>query len=346
LTDPGARWLNVSLHQLDAGRAALGRMLDALGYGPRPTPSERILQQPGFELHGYGGPPAAPALLIVPAPIKGPYIWDMTPQVSVVQRALSVDMRVYMLRWRSPGPREAGFGLPEAVAAIETAAAAIDSPRLLLAGHSLGGSLAAIAATTLPQRPRGLLLLASPLAFEPGVGALETLLARAPGAEDLVDGSSMPGSGLALGAYLAAPEAFGLERWLDWWQSSADPAARAMHLRILRWSLDELAMPRALFTDVVTQLYRGDCFARGRLVLGDRMAALADLTAPTLVVSEAKSRVVPAQSAYPPLLAERAQVLWYHGEPGVGLQHVGMLVGRDTHRQLWPRIMGWLEARA
>lgn len=343
MNGPGALLLNLSMHQLDAGRSALGQMLDRLGYGPETSPSDCILQRPGFELHSYGGPSAAPALLIVPAPIKRPYIWDMAPQVSVVRHALEAGMQVYMLRWRPPNGREAG--LNEAIAAIETAAAAIDSPRLLLAGHSLGGSLAAIAATVLPRRPRGLLLLAAPLAFEPGVGALECLLAQAPLIERFVGGSSVPGSGLALGAYLAAPEAFGLERWLDWLQSSADPAARAMHLRIVRWSLDELAMPGGLFADVVSQLYRGDCFARGQLMVAGRAAALADLAVPTLVVTEASSRVVPPQSAYPPLLAERADVLWYHGEQGVALQHVGVLVGRNAHEQLWPRILNWLEAK-
>jgi polyhydroxyalkanoate synthase len=35
-------------------------------------------------------------------------------------------------------------------------------------------------------------------------------------------------------------------------------------------------------------------------------------------------------------------VLWYEGDTGVAVQHVGMLVGESAHRHLWPEIVRWL----
>ena len=29
-------------------------------------------------------------------------------------------------------------------------------------------------------------------------------------------------------------------------------------------------------------------------------------------------------------------------ETGVGLQHVGPLVGRRVHREIWPGVIGWM----
>lgn len=39
-------------------------------------------------------------------------------------------------------------------------------------------------------------------------------------------------------------------------------------------------------------------------------------------------------------------LLWHSYETGVCLQHVGMLVGRKAHRQLWPQIVSWLRSRS
>jgi polyhydroxyalkanoate synthase len=36
------------------------------------------------------------------------------------------------------------------------------------------------------------------------------------------------------------------------------------------------------------------------------------------------------------------RMLWYQGDVGVALQHVGVLVGRNAHRHLWPEILGWV----
>ena len=53
---------------------------------------------------------AGPALLILPAPFKRAYIWDLGPQVSVVRRC-SRGLRVFLLEWTPPSLRQDGFGL-------------------------------------------------------------------------------------------------------------------------------------------------------------------------------------------------------------------------------------------
>jgi polyhydroxyalkanoate synthase len=36
-------------------------------------------------------------------------------------------------------------------------------------------------------------------------------------------------------------------------------------------------------------------------------------------------------------------VLEYAGDVGVNLQHVGVLVGKSAHEQIWPAIFAWLD---
>lgn len=331
------------MHQLDLVHLQLGRVMDSLGLGPQPSPSTVRLSRPLFELHEYDGL-GERTLLIVPAPIKSPCIWDMTPQSSVVRRCLDAGIRVAMMAWHPPTPAQKNCGLADYIEAIGEATAALPGARPALAGHSLGGTLAAILTSMAPQWVKSLVLLGTPLQFAAGIGALESLVEWLPPAGIAAAGwTSIPGSTLGLGAYLAAPEEFGRERWLDWLQSLSDRRALQQHLRVMRWTLDELAMPKQLFEDVIEQLYRCDRFATGELTVGGKVAALERLEVPLLVVADARSRVVPPQSAYPPMLAARgAQVLWYQREPGVCLQHVGPLIGRRAHHELWPRIIAWL----
>jgi polyhydroxyalkanoate synthase len=67
---------------------------------------------------------------------------------------------------------------------------------------------------------------------------------------------------------------------------------------------------------------------------------------PILAVVDPQSRLVPPSSVFPFL--ERTSAPWtlrehHEAEAGAALGHVGALVGRQAHRELWPAILGWLE---
>ena len=99
----------------DRWRRWRGGWLDALGLGPRETPWRSVDVAAGVRLHCYDGarePDAVPVLL-VPAPIKQPYIWDLLPRISVVRRCLEAGLRVYLAAWRAPEPGQRDGGLAE-----------------------------------------------------------------------------------------------------------------------------------------------------------------------------------------------------------------------------------------
>jgi hypothetical protein len=41
-----------------------------------------------------------------------------------------------------------------------------------------------------------------------------------------------------------------------------------------------------------------------------------------------------------------ARIIEYKGEIGVGLQHLGILVGRQAHARVWPEIIAWLKGHS
>jgi polyhydroxyalkanoate synthase len=70
------------------------------------------------------------------------------------------------------------------------------------------------------------------------------------------------------------------------------------------------------------------------------------LSAPALAVVSTADEVCPLASIKPfmdALPAEHARIIEYPGEVGVGLQHLGILVGRRAHESVWPEIAAWIK---
>ena len=187
------------LENIDRVRRLQGATLDALGFGSLETSYETVFSQPGVTLRRYGSRDSAgPLLLMIPAPIKRPYIFDLAPEVSVVRRCLDQGARVFLVEWQPAAP---DFGLAEFADRLLLASleAAGEEPPILIA-HSLGGLLAAVFAALHPDRIRALVLLAAPLHFAPEASIFRELvsdreLAGLPG--------FLPGSFLSLASVRA-----------------------------------------------------------------------------------------------------------------------------------------------
>jgi polyhydroxyalkanoate synthase len=343
----------------EMARRRLGELMEHLGLGPQTTPSRTVGTWRTARLLAYQEPvhraTQGPVLLMVPAPIKTAYIWDLAPEVSAVRRCLAAGLQTYLVDWRPPQPHDEGMGLEDyasrmILACLDAVSAETKRSKIFLAGHSLGGTLAAIFASLHSDRLHGLIELEGPMEFKAGVGPIETVEATAPVAGTITDAlGNVPGSFISAVSSWADPATFRSEPLLDWLACWRSPTAMTTHLRVRRWTLDETPMPRRLFQEVTEQLYRDNLFADGKLIVGRRRAEPHGLTAPILAVSDPRSRIIPWSSigAYRQRTGSRdVQMLRYEGDVGVMLQHVGVLIGGDAHRFLWPRIIGWMRGHS
>jgi polyhydroxyalkanoate synthase len=328
--------------QVDSVRRLQGALLDVAGVGPLETPYSVAHSEPGLALRRYdGGEQNGPTVLIVPAPIKRPYIWDLAPEVSVVRRCVDAGARVFLADWQAAPPH---FGLDDyAERLIVACLEAAGGGAAILLGHSLGGLFSAIFAALRPERARGVVLLAAPLHFGPHTHAFNTMVAGLE-AQDLPE--RLPGSFLSMASFNAAPKSFGWERWMDGALSLADPSGLRTHLQVQRWTLDEFALPRRLVGELAALIVREDRFARGLLEINARGAAPSQLAAPLLCVLDPLCTLVPTTAVLPVFEAVSSRdktLLDYERDVGVALQHVGPLVSRRAHESLWPRIVRWIE---
>jgi polyhydroxyalkanoate synthase len=128
---------------------------------------------------------------------------------------------VYLVEWTDPGPAEQEFGLDEYAGrmlrdCVEVVTRRTGQAQLVLIGHSLGGTLAAVFAARHPALVRGIALLEAPLHLGPDAGALAPLVAMSPPAGWLRAADAVvPGSFLDVVSAFAAPMSFQVARYAD-----------------------------------------------------------------------------------------------------------------------------------
>ena len=97
----------------------------------------------------------SPSLLIIAAPIKKPYIWDLTPSTSSIRFCLRQGLHVQLLEWLSASSHAGNYGIDDYVLAISeavaTSTATAKGAKPHMIGHSLGGTLAAIYGAFQPE---------------------------------------------------------------------------------------------------------------------------------------------------------------------------------------------------
>lgn len=338
---------------LDEMRRRAGRALDRIDLGPQESEFEIVLSRPAARLRAYGPTRrGSHVIFIVPAPIKRPYIWDLSRDRSVVRKALERGFEVYLVEWTEAHGDEVRLGLEEYALfalgeCLDTIRSRSQPEHVFLAGHSLGGTFASIYSAYHPEQVSGLVLIEAPLHFAEASGAFGPMLdAGVPAKAVLQSSGRVPGSLINLISVCASPRTFQLERYLDFFASLASRADLETHWRVERWTLDELPLPRSLFEDVVEQLYREDRFMRGELMIGNRRLHPRDITSPVFAVYDPASRIIPAASIlefYARVDSQNKEATPYLGDTGVALQHVGALVGESAHRLIWPRIFDWLQ---
>jgi polyhydroxyalkanoate synthase len=345
----------LAFEQMDRFRQWSGVLLDSVGFAPRESAFHVAYKEPGLQLRRYADAwDAGPALLIAPAPIKRGYIWDLAPEVSVVRRCRQLGMRVYMAEWMEDADRATRhFGIDDfadrlLTACVDAIEADTGQRKVILAGHSLGGTLAAIFACLHPERVRGLVLLEAPLHFAGDAGKFAGAVAATPDARLIEQAfGHVPGSFLNVASVASAPAEFQWQRLTDFLFCVSDRNAFATHMRVERWMHDEFPLPGRLFSEVVELLYRRDKLMQGTLCVAGRQVGPRSLDAPLLCVVDPRSTIIPPESILPfheAAAAPRKKLLYYHGDVGVAVQHVGVLVGASAHAHTWPAIFDWLSA--
>ncbi|WP_157571103.1 alpha/beta fold hydrolase [Nocardioides insulae] len=355
---------------LNAVRAAAGHLTEALVYGGladlRPMPRTLIDEGPLREVYRYrpGGTTAAhadpvgepgmdpgvdPVLLV--APVAAPaFCYDLRRGCSLAEHLVDTGRPTYLVDYERIDLHGGDLDLAPWVddvvpTAVESVSADAGGRPVHLVGWSMGGIFAALGAADRPDLPIGsLTVLGSPfdLASVPMLAppSPQVPLAgdRRPQGRRLF--GDLPGPLLRRTLQLGPVDRL-LGRPLAVASHLDDPDYLAQLEAVDRFTASTTAYPGRAFGQLYHRLLGGSEIATGRVVLGGRTVALADLTAPTLVLAGAGDAITPldAVRAVVPLL-EGAREVRLEVVPG---GHLGMLTGRAARTSTWPVLTTWLD---
>jgi polyhydroxyalkanoate synthase len=297
------------------------------------TPGKVVHRNQLMELIQYE--PSSPAvrrepILFVPPWIKKYYIFDLSPQNSLVKYLTDQGFTVFMISWKNPGPDDRDLGLDayrtlgimEALAAISAIA---PFQKVHAAGYCLGGTLLSIAAAAMARdgedRLATLTLLATQTDF---TDAGEATLFLDEGEVASIEDVMRP-QGFLDERYSTAAFQTLWSKDLAWsrivGEYLLDKRPPVTDLTV--WNADAPRVPYRLHSECLRELFLANDLAEGRLTEGNEPVMLSDIRLPVFAMGAEHDHIVPWQSTYRINGQVEGQVTFVLASGGHGTSIVG-----------------------
>lgn len=319
------------------------------------TPKDVVWAKNKARLYRYRSPQGPPRkysvpILFVYALINKPYILDLTPGNSLVERLVDDGYDVYLLDWGVPGEEDGGMRFEDYVLdyiprAVRKVLGTSGADRFTLFGYCMGGTMAVMYAATHPGLPlHNLVCLTTPIDFEPA-GLYAAWLDPAHFDVDRVADTFklVPQEMLDLGAKLLKPLQNYIGPYVRLMERIDDEDfVRGWHV-MNHWVNDGVPFPAEAYRQWVRDFYQGNKLYRGELELGGIPVRLENITCNLLNVYAELDHIVPASMSMPlvsRVSSQDATTL------AIKAGHVGVVAGRTAHKQFVPKLEQWLEPRS
>jgi polyhydroxyalkanoate synthase len=282
-------------------------------------------------------------LLIVPHIINRPYILDLSDDVSVVQFFCRQGIEVFMIDWGYPETRHQNISFSHYAEYVNLAFGLMETEAPFALGYCTGGIIALIWASLFPQKPKGLVLMATPVDFadwrDPRLvwGKLLNIhqvvrhFGNIPG--ELIDFIGLQLFSFYWPQFAMEPEFW--EEFLGW-------DAFRNQWRRWRWVMDAQAIPSAAYMQFIEDCYRKNLLIQNRMIVNGQRVDLTRISVPILNLYDRYDHIVPPDSV-------RALGRVYSGndyhEIDFPSSHVGLAASHKAQRHLWPQVADWLKNR-
>jgi polyhydroxyalkanoate synthase len=326
----------------------IGRFFPTFAVAPMSSVKVHADKRRGFKLSRYGTMEKTGGdslkLLIVPHIVNRPYIFDLSEDVSVIGFLSRQGIDTYMIDWGYPTHEHQDISFSHYVRYIDLCISLLETENLFILGYCTGGIISLIWTSFHPGKPKGLLLLATPVDFgdwtDPRIiwgklfqpRAIAGCFGNIPG--ELVDWIAMQLLALHFPQFAASPQ---------FWTEFSDWSAILNNWRRWRWVMDSQAIPGAAYQQFLEDCYQKNLLIKNRMQVESQPVELSRIRCPLLNISALYDHIVPVRSS-------QALARVYGGndyqEIVFPCTHVGLVSGRPSRQKLWPRVAGWLKERA
>ena len=338
----------------DLDRAALRarnglRHLSEVGHPPLgSTPRQLVWERDKVQLWRYDSERAdpGPPVLLVMSLVTRPYVFDLRPGSSLVERLIGRGFDVFLLDWGVPDAVESANTLETYCdeylpLAAEHVRQTGDGAGLTLFGYCLGGVFSLLFVAGHPEIPvRSVVVLGTPIDFS-ALGPLATMLDTGHiSPDDILDETgNVPAHVMLNGLRLLNPTG-AVWSYANLWLHLHDRRYVESHETLDGWARDHVPFPGAAFRQIVDLFVEQGCLVDGSVPLGDRTVELGDIRCPVLSVSGELDYLVPPASSDPLANALTGTTL---DEMRFPTGHVGLFVGRQAQMSYIPAMLDWME---
>jgi class III poly(R)-hydroxyalkanoic acid synthase PhaC subunit len=314
-----------------------------------PTTSAAIEKQRGSVINQKSTP-----LLVVYAFINRHYILDLLPEVSVIRSLLNHGLNIFATDWGTPSAYDKNLTIGHFVnkymdKSIDFIRKITKSDKVSLLGYCWGGDLAIIYAALHPEKVRNLITIATPGDFELDYSLL-AIWTKAMKENYLLDTfGNLPGIMLNAAFILRNPIEY-MHKYFHFFEKPRSLESIAEFFATETWLYDSPPIIGEIYREFIEQCYKQNLLIKSKMRIEDSndgsgiMVDLNNIKMPFLnVVAEKDDLVAPSSSkALNNALKESNDKSLIEHNSG----HVGLMIGKNAHKELWPRVGAWLKKRS
>ncbi|MCA9191282.1 MAG: class III poly(R)-hydroxyalkanoic acid synthase subunit PhaC [Planctomycetales bacterium] len=312
------------------------------------TPHDVVYERGTLKLYHYRrSTPTAVCepVLICYALVNRPYILDLQPKRSVVQRLLEGGLDVYLIDWGVPAEADNRLQLKDYISGAMNDVADVVLKRssteaFNLLGYCMGGTMSTIYTALYPEHVKNLSLMAAPIDFS-GDECLLHLWTKEENfdVDRLIDAfGNCPPTFLQATFQLMKPVQNFIEKYIGFSENMHDEAFLENYFAMEKWTNDNIPVAGETFREFVKCFYQRNQLVRGEYRLGDRQVDLKNITCPLLLLAAEFDHLVHPQSTYgliPQVSSKDIEKKEIHAG------HVGLAVSSKAHKQFWPEVAKW-----
>jgi polyhydroxyalkanoate synthase subunit PhaC len=284
-------------------------------------------------------------VLIVPSLINRWYVMDLRKGSSLAAALTDgTPWTTYLYDWGVPEDEDRYESWDDVLATLERVVRQVlkdsGASQVALVGYCMGATLSSIYTALYPTKVASFVNLLGPIDFA-HAGRLGTMVdPRWFDPYAMTSAGNLSAAQMQAG-FLALSPTNAVTKWIRFADKMFDPDARESFQALETWANDNVPFPGGAYVTYIKELYQenrlvhGDHWARGRRV------DLSRITCPLLTVVAQRDAICPPRSALALHDVVRSVTKDVLSVPG---GHVGAMVGSRAAKELYPRVVSFLEA--
>jgi class III poly(R)-hydroxyalkanoic acid synthase PhaC subunit len=293
-------------------------------------------------------------ILVVYAFINRHYILDLLPEVSVMGSLLKSGLDIFATDWGTPSAYDKNLTIGHFVnkymdKSVDFIRKITKSEKVSLLGYCWGGDLAIIYSALHPEKVKNLITIATPGDFELD-DSLLSAWAKTMKENYLLDTfGNLPGIMLNAAFILRNPIEYS-HKYFHFFEQPRSLESIAEFFAIETWLYDSPPIIGEIYREFIERCYKQNLLIKNRMRIEDSndntsiLVDLKNINMPFLnIIAKRDDLVAPDSSkALNNALTESYDKKLIEHNSG----HVGLIIGKNAHKELWPQVRDWLKKRS